>query len=137
LRRPSFRIHGLHHAGHIKPDAEEGLDLDALGCDDSGVHGIVSGFVFMGAALVALGVFGYFNERRRRGADGVRRFLIWYCFVWPFMACGMCAIAFPRLHWLYYVEFGIAGLGYGVQALDWRRAKARAAARGSVGDPSR
>jgi hypothetical protein len=101
------------------------------------VHGIVSGFIFMGAALIALGVFGYFNERRRRGTDGARRFLIWYCFAWPFMACGMCAIAFPKLHWLYYVEFGIAGLGYGVQAFDWRRTKARAAAHGSVGGPPR
>jgi hypothetical protein len=98
---------------------------------------VLSGFIFMGAALIALGVFGCFNARRRRGADGVRQFLIWYCFALPFMACGMCAIAFPRLHWLYYVEFGIAGLGYGVQALDCRRVKARAAAQGSVRAPSR
>jgi hypothetical protein len=96
------------------------------------MHGAVSGFIFLGAVMVVLGVFGYLNERRRRGAEGVRRFLIWYGFAWPFMACGMCAILFPKLHWLYYVEFAIAALGYGAQALDWRRAKARAAARESA-----
>lgn len=107
-----------------------GLDVWGAGCDDSPViHGVLPVFIYVPVGLVALGVIGYFNERRRRGPEGVRRFLIWYVIVWPFMAAGLCALAFPRLHWLYIVQIGIAGVGYGVQILDFRRSRARAAAR--------
>jgi hypothetical protein len=82
----------------------------------------------MGVALVVLGVFGYLNERRKGGHGGVRRFLIWYAFAWPFMACALCAGLYPRLHWLYAVDFAIAVASYVVQLRDWRRARARAKA---------
>jgi len=81
-------------------------------------------FIYMGSALVAAGIIGYFNERRRRGADGVRHFLIWYCFAWPFMAANLCAMTFPKLHWLYFVSFGIAAASYVAQGMGLRRARA-------------
>lgn len=65
-------------------------------------------FVYVGALMVMLGVAGYVNERRKRGAAGVRRFLLWYTFVIPFMACGLCAAVYPRLHWLWWVPGAMA-----------------------------
>jgi hypothetical protein len=107
------------------------------GCDDSPViHGMLPVFIYMSVGLVALGVIGYFNERRRRGPEGVRRFLIWYAIAWPFMAAGLCALAFPRPHWLCIVQIGIAVIGYGVRILGFRRSRARAAARLQSDRPS-
>lgn len=71
----------------------------------------------MGVGLVAIGVFGYVTTKRKHGRDEVRRFLIWYAFAWPFMACGLCAISYPRLHWLYFVDFGLAVACQAVQIL--------------------
>ena len=113
------------------------LDARCAGCDDSPViHGMLPVFIYMGVGLVVLGVFGYLNERRRRGPEGVRRFLIWYAIAWPFMAAGLCALVFPRLHWFYIVQIGIAVIGYGVQILDFRRSRARAAAQTQIDQPS-
>jgi len=82
----------------------------------------------MGVGLVVLGVFGYLKQKRRHGRDGVRQFLIWYAFAWPFLACALCAGFYPRLHWLYFVDFGLAVASYVVQILGWRRARAAAKA---------
>jgi hypothetical protein len=49
----------------------------------------VQALVFMSVAMIALGAFGYFAEKRKRGAAGVRRFLISYCLAWPFMGAMM------------------------------------------------
>lgn len=68
-----------------------------------------------------MGVAGYFIEKRRRGPAGLRQFLIWYAFVWPFAAAGLCAMSSPRLHWLYWVEFAIAVTSYVVQFRSQRR----------------
>ncbi|HET9170556.1 MAG TPA: hypothetical protein VFN97_14020 [Actinospica sp.] len=92
------------------------------------MHGAVSVFLYMGAVLVALGVFGFLTERRKRGRDGVRRFLIWYALAWPFMACALAAELYPRLHWLYSVSIAIAVASYVVQIRGWRRARAQAKA---------
>jgi hypothetical protein len=62
----------------------------------------------MGLVMALLGVFGYLTERRKRGASGVRRFLLWYAFAIPFIACGLCGIAYPKLHWLYYPAVAMA-----------------------------
>jgi hypothetical protein len=91
------------------------------------VHGTLLTFIFVGALLVALGVAGFFNERRRRGPAGVRRFLVWYCLAWPFAAAAVCATEFPRLHWLILVSFGISGVGSAVRMYADRRARARPA----------
>jgi hypothetical protein len=45
----------------------------------------------MGAGMV-VGIFGYVTERRKRGASGVRRFLLWYLVAVVFMACMLCSI---------------------------------------------
>ena len=81
----------------------------------------------MGVVLVVVGVVGYFNQKRRHGREGVRQFLIWYAFAWPFLACALCAGFYPRLHWLYYVDFGLAVAAYAVQI--WGLIRARAAAK--------
>lgn len=94
-------------------------------CDDPLVHETTSVFVFMGVLLVVMGVAGYFMYRRR-GRDELRRFFIWYAFVWPFMGCGLCAMSYPSLHWLYYVEFALAAASYGVQIPGLRRGRAKA-----------
>ena len=83
----------------------------------------------MGVALVVMGVFGYLTEKRKHGRDGVRKFLIWYALAWPFMACALCAAFYPKLHWLYFVDFGLAVASYVVPILGWRRARARARAK--------
>lgn len=86
---------------------------------------MTSFFIFVGVALVVMGVVGYFRYRRR-GPDELRRFFIWYALAWPFIGCGLCGLAFPRLHWLYYVQFAIAVASYGVQIPGLRRARAKA-----------
>ena len=82
----------------------------------------------MGVVLVAVGVFGYLTQVRRRGRYEVRDFLIWYALAWPFMACFLLAGFYPRLHWLYFVNFAIAVASYAVQFFGWRRARDRAKA---------
>lgn len=86
---------------------------------------MTSFYLFMGSALVVMGVAGYFMYRRR-GRDELRRFFIWYAFAWPFVGCGACAMGYPRLHWLYYVEFALAVASYVVQIPGLRRARAKA-----------
>ncbi len=86
----------------------------------------------MGCALAAMSVAGYFMYRRR-GRDELRRFFIGYAFAWPFMGCGLCAVGYPRLHWLYDVEFAIAVASYGVQIPGLRRARAKARGEGDQG----
>ncbi len=83
----------------------------------------------MGCALAVMGVAGYFTYRRR-GRDELRRFFIWYAFAWPFMGCGLCAIGYPKLHWLYYVEFVGVVASYCVQIPGLRRARAKARGEG-------
>lgn len=81
----------------------------------------------IGVLLVAMGVVGYLMSRRC-GPDEVRRFLIWYVFAWPFVGAGLCALFYPKLHWLYYVQFAIAAASYAVRFPDFlqrRRAKGR------------
>jgi hypothetical protein len=96
-------------------------------------------FIFIAVVLVVMGVIGYSIEKRRRGPAGVRRFVIWYVFAWPFMAVGVFEITHPRQHWLVYLDFGIAAVGYGVQFLDARRSRAalRRQAKGPVSSRSR
>jgi hypothetical protein len=79
----------------------------------------------MGVLMVAVGVVGYLMSRRR-GPDEVRRFLIWYAMAWPFMAAGLGGVLLPKEHWLYFVQGGIAVVGYGVQFFDARRQRLRA-----------
>lgn len=88
------------------------------------MHGMGSLFIIVGIALVVLGPVGYLLEKRRRSVNGIRRFLIWYCFAWPFAAAILLAAAYPKQHWLYYMQFGIVALGYGTQFLDARRRRA-------------
>ena len=87
---------------------------------------MTSAWIFVGCALLVFGVAGYFMSRRRGGPQGVRSFVIWYIFAWPFLAVGLCVGEYPKRHWLYFVEFGIAALGYGVQFFDFRRQRAKA-----------
>ena len=87
--------------------------------------GTIGACIYLGAVLVVIGVAGYFIEKRRRGPQAVRRFLIWYAFAWPFMAAGFVGLAYPKLHWLYFVEIAIAAVGYAVQYLDIRRQRAK------------
>lgn len=58
--------------------------------------------------MALFGVFGYLSERRKRGALGVRRFLVWYAFAVPFMACALCGTVYPKLHWLYFLAGAMA-----------------------------
>lgn len=91
------------------------------------MHGVMEVSLYMAVVMAVIGVVGYRKEKRRGGADGARQFLIWYGLAWPFVACGICAVFFRRLHWLYYVEGAIAVLSYGIQ-IYWRRSKAGAVA---------
>ena len=95
--------------------------------------------IVVAVVLVVLGVVGYLVERGRRGPEGVRRFLIWYVFAWPFMAVGVLEFTHPKQHWLIYVQFGIAALGYGALTLDAqrRRAAARRLAEGPMSSGTR
>lgn len=77
----------------------------------------------MGCALVVLGIFGYRGERRRRGAAGVRQFLFWYAFAWPFMAAAMIGVMYPRLRWILFVSYGAVAIGYLIQFRKMRRAR--------------
>ena len=79
----------------------------------------------MGVALVVMGVAGYFMYRRR-GGDELRRFFVGYAFTWPIVGCGLCAVGYPRLHWLYYVAFALAVASYVVQIPGLWRARAKA-----------
>lgn len=97
-----------------------GLVEMTLVCHDTLVHGLVSDFVIAGAILVLVGLGGYLIERRRDFPGGVRRFLVWYAFAWPFMLTVTYAAAYPRLHWLYFMAVIVMALGYIVQALTWR-----------------
>ena len=81
-------------------------------------------YVYLGMLLIVLGFVGYFTEKRKRGADGVRRFLISYAIVWPFFACELTGLLYHRLHWLIYVGGAIAVLTYYPLALRWRQKKA-------------
>lgn len=81
-------------------------------------------FIFMGLVVALLGVFGYLFERRKRGALGARRFLLWYAFAVPFMACGLCGTVYPELHWLYFLAGAMAVIG----ALAQLRGASRASA---------
>ena len=86
----------------------------------------ISVFVAMGVIMIVLGVVGYTVERRKRGPEGVRGFLIWYGLAWPFAISSIVAGLYPRLRWLYAVTFAIVAISYAVQILNWRRARARA-----------
>lgn len=81
-------------------------------------------FIFMLVLLVAVGVAGYFMVKRRDALE-MRRFLIWYCFCWPFMGVTLCMFVFPRQRWLEFVEAAIVVVGYGVQYFDARRQRAK------------
>ena len=94
-------------------------------CHHGSVHGTSLIFMLAGVVLAAVGVGGYLIERSRRAPGGVRRFLLWYVFMWPFMLILTCAVAYPRLHWLYYVAAVFAACGYIAQVLVWRRSQAR------------
>lgn len=81
-------------------------------------------FTFTGLVMALLGVFGYLSERRKPGALGVRRFLVWYAFAVPFMACALCGTVYPKLHWLYF----LAGAMAVISALAQLRGASRASA---------
>lgn len=83
-------------------------------------------FTFAGLVMALLGVLGYMSERRKRGAPGVRRFLLWYAFAIPFMACALCGTVYPRLHWLYYLAGAMAVVSALVQLRGARRASPQA-----------
>jgi hypothetical protein len=68
--------------------------------------------------MVLLGVFGYLTERRKGGASGARRFLLWYAFAILFIACGLCGAAYPKLRWLYYPAIATAVVA---ALLNWLR----------------
>lgn len=108
----------------LPAESRSGLDRASVFCDDLKVHGIVAVFIFTGVLVVAMGPVGYLISRRG-GPDEVRRFLLWYVFVWPFAAVGLSALLFPKLHWLYFMEFAIVAGGYAVQILDFRRRRAK------------
>jgi hypothetical protein len=78
-----------------------------------------------------MGVVGYFVQKRR-GPRAVRGFLIWYVFVWPLFGVALCGFAFPKAHWLEFVELGIVVAGYGVRYLDIRRSRAKADSSGDL-----
>lgn len=85
----------------------------------------VAFFIFAGAVLVAIGLFGYLIERRRRQAVDLRRFLVWYGLLWVFVPAAVGAMLYPRLHWLYYVVFASAVANYAFQIVDRRRVRGR------------
>jgi peptidoglycan/LPS O-acetylase OafA/YrhL len=76
--------------------------------------------------MVLFGVFGYANERRKRGAAGARRFLLWYAVAIPFMACAVGGEVYHRLHWLLYVAGALAVGGVLAQLYEFRRARNKA-----------
>jgi hypothetical protein len=75
------------------------------------MRGMLPIFIDMPIFWAAAGVFGYVSQKRKRSADEARRFLIWYAISWPFLITLLFGLAYPRLHWLYYVAIGIALLG--------------------------
>lgn len=83
-------------------------------------------FAFISLVMALLGVFGYLTERRKRGAPGARSFLLWYAFAIPFVACALCGLVYPKLHWLYYLAGAMAAGGALVQLRGARRARAQA-----------
>jgi len=90
----------------------------------------------MGVVLVVFGVVGYSKEKRRHGPEGVRRFLIWYCFAWLFVGVALCGLAYPKQRWLEFVELAVAAVGYSALFFDRRRRRARASSeRGAQNEP--
>ena len=83
-------------------------------------------FAFAGLVMALVGVFGYVIERRKRGRPGARRFLVWYAFAIPFMACALTGSLYPKLHWLFYLAGAMAVVSALVQLRGARRANVRA-----------
>jgi hypothetical protein len=82
-------------------------------------------YLFMGVGLTVMGVFGYFQQKRRGPAGDVRGLLLWYALAWPFLACCLTAEFYPRWRWLYIVA-GVMSVGNAAVQISgryraWRR----------------
>jgi hypothetical protein len=86
------------------------------------------------AVLAAVGAAGYLVVRRRGRAGGVRRFLIWYGFMWLMVGVALLGIAYPGLGWLEFVELGIIAAAYVTHRVDGRRTRAAGTHGDGLGD---
>lgn len=87
---------------------------------------MASFFIFGGVSIALIGIFGYLGERRKRGAPGARRFLLWYALGVPIVACSLIGTVYPKVHWLFYLAGAVIVVSVLVRATGVPRASSKA-----------